>query len=688
MSNKLIIVVSFLLMISCQKPIASFPINSPIKPFNLVDSIPTIDIAQITANISIQVFDTNKKPLSLATVVCGNTNVTTDLLGYAILENVAVSHNNASIIVKKDGYFSCTRTFVGEQGKWHFLKVILDDYTLTTTINSEKGGVINMPSGATVNIPVNAMVLKGTNTVYKGLVSVYTHWLDPSSPNLMSEIQGELRGIDSSGVERAIQTFGMVNVELKGSNNENLQLGTNQQSTISFPISASLQGMAPTTIPLWYFSETNHRWVQQGQATKKGSFYIGTVQHFTCWNVDYPKPYKLVKCKMKILTPGHDGCFNREILIHESSDSWGGHGYTDEDGYLDCSVPQGTSLKLDILGCASKSFTVGPYLQDENIDSIVLSTNEGFTIKGSVFDCSGLPLKNGYVQFNINGSARVPIIGGNYKINFQPDICSSFDSIYFYSVDLNTKKISSINSIPANNGSDLALNLKVCNDLSSIESGLNTDLVAYYPFNGNANDSSLNGLNGIINQATLTSDRFGNANSAYSFNGTSSSIMVNHDPKLNPLPLSVSCWFNFDATQINSESALINKYSAASWDGWNLPLNQTNGGTIHPWYLLNRSNNVIGDYGNPSFNAINIGNSKWHNIVFTVDSFNGGSMFIDGILITNRPWVGVPAASTNSWPMYFGYYLGSNTFYKGLIDDIRIYKRVLTQEEIQYFAIH
>ena len=42
-------------------------------------------------------------------------------------------------------------------------------------------------------------------------------------------------------------------------------------------------------------------------------------------------------------------------------------------------------------------------------------------------------------------------------------------------------------------------------------------LVAYYPFNGNANDESGNGNNGVVHGATLTTDRFGNANAAYDF---------------------------------------------------------------------------------------------------------------------------------------------------------------------------
>ena len=48
---------------------------------------------------------------------------------------------------------------------------------------------------------------------------------------------------------------------------------------------------------------------------------------------------------------------------------------------------------------------------------------------------------------------------------------------------------------------------------------LNAGLVAYYPFNGNANDESGNGNNGTVYGATLTDGRFGNTGSAYDFDG-------------------------------------------------------------------------------------------------------------------------------------------------------------------------
>jgi hypothetical protein len=58
-------------------------------------------------------------------------------------------------------------------------------------------------------------------------------------------------------------------------------------------------------------------------------------------------------------------------------------------------------------------------------------------------------------------------------------------------------------------------------------------LVAYYPFSGNAIDASGNNNNPIFNNATLTADRNGNANSAYHFNGLDNYMQISNSPSLN-----------------------------------------------------------------------------------------------------------------------------------------------------------
>src|ERR1039457_5912130 len=55
---------------------------------------------------------------------------------------------------------------------------------------------------------------------------------------------------------------------------------------------------------------------------------------------------------------------------------------------------------------------------------------------------------------------------------------------------------------------------------SQAQTFLTNGLVAYYPFNGNANDASGNGINGTVHAATLSTNFFGIPNTAYSFPGT------------------------------------------------------------------------------------------------------------------------------------------------------------------------
>ena len=71
-------------------------------------------------------------------------------------------------------------------------------------------------------------------------------------------------------------------------------------------------------------------------------------------------------------------------------------------------------------------------------------------------------------------------------------------------------------------------------------------LVGYWPFNGNANDESGNNNNGTVSGATLTTDRFGNANKAYSFDGTNDYISVLDNNSLDLTnQLTLSAWFFF-----------------------------------------------------------------------------------------------------------------------------------------------
>jgi hypothetical protein len=90
-------------------------------------------------------------------------------------------------------------------------------------------------------------------------------------------------------------------------------------------------------------------------------------------------------------------------------------------------------------------------------------------------------------------------------------------------------------------------------------------LVGYWPFSGSANDLSSNANNGTNNGATLTTDRFGNPNSAYSFNGTSNYIEIPHSSSLNfgTQNFTISVWAKPSQFQSNSQFIICKERNLA-----------------------------------------------------------------------------------------------------------------------------
>lgn len=86
---------------------------------------------------------------------------------------------------------------------------------------------------------------------------------------------------------------------------------------------------------------------------------------------------------------------------------------------------------------------------------------------------------------------------------------------------------------------------------------LNNGLIAYYPFTGNANDVSGNGFHGVVrNGAFPTTDRFGNPNSAFYFDGIDDYIEINDNGGLSPAAVTVVALIN---TEVASPQAIVGK---------------------------------------------------------------------------------------------------------------------------------
>lgn len=202
-------------------------------------------------------------------------------------------------------------------------------------------------------------------------------------------------------------------------------------------------------------------------------------------------------------------------------------------------------------------------------------------------------------------------------------------------------------------------------------------LVGFWPFSGNANDQSINANNGSVTGATLTTDRFGSNNSAYNFNGTSNFIMVPNNTSLSGFnDMSISMWVNM--SQYGGYQALTYKWAYTLACGGNTD-NYATSMSSNQIMMSANYNNTTGYISPTLFTAGDL--NTWKHFVFVSNSAQGISIYINGVLAGTGTVAGTICNSTN--PLYFGASNGTSRFFKGKLDDIGIWNRVLTYCEIQ-----
>jgi hypothetical protein len=205
-------------------------------------------------------------------------------------------------------------------------------------------------------------------------------------------------------------------------------------------------------------------------------------------------------------------------------------------------------------------------------------------------------------------------------------------------------------------------------------------LVAWYPFTGNANDESGNGNNGTVNGATLTTDRFGNVNKAYSFDGVNDFIGTNLSGITGQNSRTISFWFNSNNNTSGIKTMVgYGEHASAVPQGSRFDCTIENG----------RPSIDIG-YTFASYTVNNVQNNwKFYTVAYassygtTVQAIN---LYIDGVLQQNPSILNTSISinTGNLYKVFFGapYTNPSGNSFNGNLDDIGIWNRVLTQQEI------
>lgn len=197
------------------------------------------------------------------------------------------------------------------------------------------------------------------------------------------------------------------------------------------------------------------------------------------------------------------------------------------------------------------------------------------------------------------------------------------------------------------------------------------DLIAHYPFTGNANDVSGNQLHGQANGAILTADQNGGLQRAYYFNGGNQNITVPNNPLLNFQDgITLSCWFKANALP-EKESFLL---SHGSWQNrWKLSITPEK----HLRWTLNSLTGIADlDLDLP------IQTDQFYHVAATYDG-SLLALYLNGQLRTYKPLSG--KIRTTTFPFLMGQMLPAQPEYnfKGVIDAVKIYNYALAPEGVK-----
>ncbi len=205
-------------------------------------------------------------------------------------------------------------------------------------------------------------------------------------------------------------------------------------------------------------------------------------------------------------------------------------------------------------------------------------------------------------------------------------------------------------------------------------------LVAYFPFNGNANDESGNGHNGNVNKALLTADRYGIPNKAYLFNDSTSYIVISNSNSLLPDngSFTISFWVYFISLGSGAETWVLDIDDGNSdYSGYGFYLTHSDTTLDAYWHYDDSWTHHTDTYTKVKFN-------QWNFITAILDrSGNSANLYLNGDLIDTK------SLDNNSITAWSDLYLGKRRYVatgsaqlSGKMDDIRLYNRALSPEEV------
>jgi len=406
------------------------------------------------------VYNENNTAVENAIIEIGGQTTLTDEDGVFYFADADLDPQGSYIKARKDGYIlGSDMIYPGPGLNRSYIQIM--ELSRENSFEVSNGGTIQIERGGSIDFEPNA-IRSNLGSTYTGKVYVTAKRLATDDPQLGDKMPGGLVAEDNAKRTVVLGTLGMVAVELRGENGEELNLKAGSTAEVTFPIAPQDQASAPETIPLWYFDEDRGLWVEEGSATRVGNDYVGEVAHFSFWNCDAPFP--LVTFCVNIFNA--DGTPANDVRATVCAGNLGASSGYSCAGVISGKIPKNQLLTLKLYSNSScgeiiYEEEIGPFGDDVKLDPITLSENEKHTLSGKVI-CDGVPVANSLVV--IRSDAFMDIIQTDDQGKFVYPTC--YDGpIEIYGKNIDTEEGSLTQTVTLNdNNPAVLLTFDVCSD--------------------------------------------------------------------------------------------------------------------------------------------------------------------------------------------------------------------------------
>jgi hypothetical protein len=318
-----------------------------------------------------------------------------------------------------------------------------------------------------------------------------------------------------------------------------------------------------------------------------------------------------------------------------------------------CNGLTGSNSLISVVAeSAGENCATGGYRLSSGVDGNKNGTLESTEIQSSKYICNGTK----GINYLIGVVAQPPgsnCTYGGYRFNTGIDI----------------------NNNGTLDNSEILKSDYICYNAPSLSYGL----IAHWPFNGNGSDISGNSRTATVNNMVTTTDRFGNSASAYQFNGFSSyATVADHSAlRLSNTDFTLNAWVKLNSYNLSYGSIIFSKHIVGVDNGWG-------------WSVSGYSSNPLGvNFFGPGGGSVNawgaasISLNSWHMLTTVYnDSTRRLSFYIDGVL-DNTNTIQRPNGTITT-ALHIGKDSAlSDYFLHGSLDDLRIYSRAISSDEIQ-----